>query len=145
MWFNCYSLLLRRQVWNVFPGSEYTVPKHPSISSATNSSLESQQCKSWNKGPQSRDCLMLKPRHSSPPRSKRGPARESRYQGSFIRCRKKSCACVSHTALFCGVQAPAFFRFRAPRFKHAFTLARMTAPRALCYTTMRTCFSADSK
>lgn len=85
---------------------------------------------------------MLKPRQSSSPRSKRGPARESRYQGSFIRCRKKSCSCVSHTSLFCGVQAPAFFRFRAPRSKHASALARMTAPRALCYTTMRTCFSA---
>lgn len=106
---------------------------------------KSQQCKSWNKGLSSRDCLMLKPRQSSPPRSKRGPARESRYQGSFIRCRKKSCSCVSHTSLFCGVQAPAFFRFRAPRFKHASALARMTAPRALCCTTMRTCFSATYK
>lgn len=87
---------------------------------------------------------MLMPRQSSPPRSKRGPARESRYQGSFIRCRKKSCSCVSHTSLFCGVQAPAFSHFRAPRFKHASALARMTAPRILCYTTMRTCLPSPT-
>ena len=75
---------------------------------------------------------MFKPRQRSPPRSNRGPARKSRYHRSFIRCRKKS-SCVSHTSLYCGVQAPAFFRFRSSESKHASSHARMTAPRLSLY------------
>ena len=84
---------------------------------------DSQQCKSWNKGLESRDCLMFKPRQQSPPRSNRGPARKSRYHRSFIRCRKKS-SCISHTSLYCGVQAPAFFRFRSSESKQSCFFAR---------------------
>jgi hypothetical protein len=92
----------------------------------------SQQCKSWNKGLKSRDCLMFRPRQRSPPSSNRGPARNPRYHRSFIRCRKKS-SCISHTSLYSGVQAPAFFRFRSSESKHASSRARMTAPRPLLY------------